>query len=68
MKYIDKKVSIVASCHEILDMNTELQFLRWENKELKKTENDYNKLLHNSIKHNNEMMKNLLIATLKAGE
>jgi len=57
--------TIVDFAYEIIDMHREIMRLRNENKRLKEYETKYIALLDSSIKHNDDMIGNIIKTYLK---
>lgn len=61
---MDRK-SLVAAANQIVLMDDEIHSLRSEVERLRGIQKEYYKFLNDSIKHNDVMMRNLLITCLE---
>jgi hypothetical protein len=52
--------NIVDFAHQIIDMQQELEFLRRENRDLRRIQDEYDQFMRSSLKHNTNMLGKLL--------
>lgn len=61
-------MNVVKFAREIIELNERVQELEWENAELRRYRDDYNRLLNESVEHNRAIMGGLLAVGLKMSE
>ena len=61
-------MNVVKFAREIIELNERVQELEWENAELRRYRDDYNRLLTESVDHSRAIMGGLLAVGLKMSE
>lgn len=61
-------MGVVKFAREIIELNERMQELEWENAELRRYRDDYNRLLNESVAHNRDIVGGLLAVGLKMSE
>jgi hypothetical protein len=61
-------MNIVTLAHEIIRMDERIRELEWENAQLREAERDYNEFLQSTLKHNDQMLWNLMEVGMKVAE
>jgi hypothetical protein len=61
-------MNIVTLAHEIIRMDERIRELEWENAQLREVERDHNEFLQSTLKHNDQMLWNLMEMGMKVAE
>lgn len=61
-------MNVVKFAREIIELDQRVQELEWENAELRRYRDDYNRLLNESVDHNRAIVGGLLSVSLKMVE
>jgi hypothetical protein len=61
-------MNIVTLAHEIIRMDERIRELEWENERLREVERDYNQFFQSTLKHNDQMLWNLMEMGMKVAE
>lgn len=61
-------MKVVAFAREIIELTERIEALEWENAELRRYRDDYNRLLNESVDHSRAMVGGLLAVGLKMTE
>lgn len=61
-------MDIVKFARAIIELDQRVQELEWENAELRRYRDDYNRLLNESVAHNRDIVGGLLSVGLKMAE
>ena len=61
-------MNVVKFAREIIELTDRIEALEWENAELRRYRDDYNRLLNESVAHNRDIVGGLLSVGLKMAE
>ena len=65
---LSSHMDVVKFAREIIELNERVQELEWENAELRRYRDDYDRLLNESVAHNRDIVGGLLAVGLKMSE